>query len=257
MFDAHLYRGTAADYDRYRLPYPPALLSSLLGRVQGRSQLMDLACGTGQLAFALCPSFSSTWAVDQEPSMVSIVASRGVASVRAVVASASSLSAPESGFDLIVIGNAFHRLERDRVAVLAYSWLKPGGSLALCWSESPWEGSAPWQAELRAVLSSWRSRLGDRLPSGWASDRAARPDAAVLESAGFSFRGRVSVVVPHRWTVPSVAGFVYSTSFLPRGLFGSLAADFEAELADRLRGELKSRISYAYDLVSKPGGVCV
>src|ERR1700733_6419540 len=94
LFDADLYRGTADAYARYRLPYPPAMLSSLLGRVSGRAVVMDLACGTGQLTFALCDSFGETWAVDQEPSMVSVVASRGVPGVRAVVAPAESLEAP-------------------------------------------------------------------------------------------------------------------------------------------------------------------
>lgn len=249
-FDADLYSDAAGDYDRYRLPYPPALLASLLGRVSGRSRLMDLACGTGQLAFALCSHFSSTWAVDQEPSMVSAVAARNVASVRPVAAAAESLSAPAFAFDLIVIGNAFHRLPRERVAALAKSWLRPGGALALCWSDSPWAGAEPWQEEFRAVIASWRSRLGERLPAGW---DAGPSHEAVLTAAGFPPPSRFTVVVPHRWTALSLAGFVYSTSFLPRSLFGDRTAEFESELAERLPGELTSRTSYAYDLTHSTG----
>jgi SAM-dependent methyltransferase len=252
-FNTDLYRDTGPDYDRHRLPYPPALISSLLSHVSGRSRLMDLACGTGQLTFALCSEFSSTWAVDQEPSMISVVAARGVPAVRAVIGSAESLEAPLCAFDLIVIGNAFHRLPRERVASSAFSWLRPGGSLALCWSDSPWEGQEAWQSAFRSVIASWRDRLsaGDRLPAGWSSARAARPDADVLSAAGFSVSGRFSFSVPHRWTVPALAGFVYSTSFLPRSVFGDRAAEFEAELGDRLAGELVSPVSYAFDLASR------
>jgi SAM-dependent methyltransferase len=230
------------------------MLSSLLDQVAGRSRLMDLACGTGQLTFALGDSFASTWAVDQEPSMVERVAARGVPSVRAVVAAAESLEAPAGSFDLIVIGNAFHRLPRDHVAASAFSWLRPGGSLALCWSDSPWAGEAPWQAEFRSVLSAWPDRLGarDRLPAGWADDRSARPDAAVLSATGFANRGRFTFSTTHRWTVATLAGFTYSTSLLPRAVFGDQAAEFEAELADRLPGELTSLTTYAYDLATKP-----
>jgi SAM-dependent methyltransferase len=252
VFDADLYRGTAEDYDRYRLRYPPELLSSLLSRVTGRGRMMDLACGTGQLAFALCPAFESTWAVDQEPSMVAVVASRAVPSVRAVVASASLLRAPAAAFDLIAVGNAFHRLDRDRVASLAYSWLKPGGSLALCWSDSPWTGPAPWQATLRDIMASWRSRLGDRLPADWSAGRTARPDAAVLAAAGFTVGDRFTCTLRHGWTAASLAGFVYSTSVLPRSFFGALTPEFESELARRLPGDLTSETSYAYDLATKP-----
>src|SRR5690349_8626147 len=52
-FAVSLLRGTAEYYDRYRLPYPEAMVGDLARRAQvpGRGRLLDLACGTGQLAF--------------------------------------------------------------------------------------------------------------------------------------------------------------------------------------------------------------
>ena len=54
-FRPDLYRGSAGYYDRYRLPYPEAMIADLVRRaeVSGRGRLLDLACGTGQLAFPL------------------------------------------------------------------------------------------------------------------------------------------------------------------------------------------------------------
>ena len=54
-FAPDLYRGTAGYYDRYRLPYPAEMLDDLVGRagISGQGRLLDLACGTGQLAFPL------------------------------------------------------------------------------------------------------------------------------------------------------------------------------------------------------------
>jgi SAM-dependent methyltransferase len=77
-FAPDLYRGTAAYYDEFRLPYPATLISDLTCRASpwGRGRLLDLACGTGQLAFALCDSFAEVWAVDQEPDMVEVVAAK-------------------------------------------------------------------------------------------------------------------------------------------------------------------------------------
>jgi hypothetical protein len=48
-FAADLYRGTAGYYDRYRLPYPEAMIEDLArtAQVSGRGRLLDLACGTG------------------------------------------------------------------------------------------------------------------------------------------------------------------------------------------------------------------
>ena len=112
-----LFRGTAEYYDRFRLSYPEAMISDLVRRTgaSGRGRLLDLACGTGQLAFALQSSFAEVWAVDQEPDMVDVVqakaAAAGAGEVRPVVSSAEYLDADPGSFELAVIGNAFHRLD--------------------------------------------------------------------------------------------------------------------------------------------------
>jgi ubiquinone/menaquinone biosynthesis C-methylase UbiE len=74
-FAVDLYQGTAEYYDRYRLPYPAAMIEDLITRaeVSGRGRLLDLACGTGQLAFPLCRSFAEVWAVDREPDFTQMV----------------------------------------------------------------------------------------------------------------------------------------------------------------------------------------
>ena len=45
--------------------------------VTGSGTLLDIACGTGQLAFALHARFARTWAVDQEPDMIAVVREKG------------------------------------------------------------------------------------------------------------------------------------------------------------------------------------
>ena len=142
-FATDLYRGSAAYYDRYRLPYPEAMLTDLIRRaeISGHGRLLDLACGTGQLAFPLRRWFSEVWAVDSEPGMVEAVrakaADQGAENVRPLVSDAGTLDALPGYFELTVVGNAFHRLNRDLVAGRILSWLRPGGYLALCWSSGP------------------------------------------------------------------------------------------------------------------------
>ncbi len=58
VFRTDLYRGTASFYDRYRPPYPDALLEELTRRsgVSGTGRLLDIACGTGQISLPLARS---------------------------------------------------------------------------------------------------------------------------------------------------------------------------------------------------------
>ena len=160
-FRQDLYRGTAHYYDRFRVPYPSALIDDLLDRaeVSGEGRLLDLACGTGQISLAMQSSFKEVWAVDHEPDMIGVVRENaeeaGIHNISFWTSSAEDLLAPEASFDLVAIGNAFHRLHRETVALCARRWLRPGRYLALLWSRAPWRGEAPWQQAMSATLDRW------------------------------------------------------------------------------------------------------
>lgn len=264
-FAADLYQGTAGHYDRYRLPYPEAMIAHLIQRagVSGDGRLLDLACGTGQLAFPLRQWFSEVWAVDREPDMVHVVRAKaealGAGNIRPVVADAETLDAQPGSFELAVIGNAFHRLDRDLVATRLLGWLRPGGCAALCWSLAPHLGGEEWQRALAATLDRWRAALGvtDRVPANWDEPRRLRPDHQILADAGFAVAGHQEFAVEHRWRLPELAGFIRSTSFLPAAVLGDQGAAFDADLEAALGpfaedGAFTETVSFAYDLARKP-----
>jgi ubiquinone/menaquinone biosynthesis C-methylase UbiE len=264
-FAADLYRGTAAAYERYRLPYPAAMIADLVrsARVSGRGRLLDLACGTGQLAFPLRGWFAEVWAVDQEPDMVEAVrakaATAGARNLLPVESSAETLGAQPEYFELTVVGNAFHRLDRDLAACRIFDWLQPGGHLALCSTSQPWNGEQSWQLALVAALERWKSALGaqQRIPAGWEEARTRRPDSEVLSDAGFELADSREFAIDHRWTLPELAGLIRSTSFLPAVVLADQAAAFDADLAASLSphsddGVFPQTMSFTYELARKP-----
>jgi SAM-dependent methyltransferase len=265
-FAADLYHGTAGYYDRYRLPYPEAMLADLVQHAQlsSHGRLLDLACGTGQLAFPLRRWFSEVWAVDQEPDMVEVVRAKADAmeagNIRSFAADAATLTAEPGHFELVVIGNAFHRLDRDLITRRLRGWLRPGGWVALCWSSGPEAGGEQWQQALAAVLGRWRPALGAerRVPADWDQARRRRPDQQVLSEAGFEVFGRREFAVGHQWGLPELAGYVRSTSVFPPAVLADQSAAFDADLAASLRpfgggGAFTQTVSFAYDLARKPG----
>jgi SAM-dependent methyltransferase len=231
--------------------------------VSGRGRLLDLACGTGQLAFPLRHWFAEVWAVDQEPDMVEVIRAKAAtaqaSNFRPAVSSAETLGAPPEYFELAVIGNAFHRLDRDLVTSRIFRWLQPGAHLALCWSSQPWTGQQSWQRALAAAVDRWKAALGaeHRIPAGWEEARSRRPDSEVLCSAGFELAGSHEFAIEHRWTLPELAGLIRSTSFLPAAVLGSQAAAFDADLAASLGrhrddGAFTETVSFVYELARKP-----
>jgi SAM-dependent methyltransferase len=221
VFRRDLYQGTAGYYDRFRLPYPQALTDDLAHRAgaDGTGRLLDLACGTGHVCFALHARFAEVWAVDQEPEMVAVVRDKARAAglpVRALAGPAEGLSAPGASFDLVTIGNAFHRLPRDAVAARAFGWLRPGGFLALIWGSSPWDGQQPWQRALARTMDRWQARAGarDRVPAGYEQDRRERPDPVILAGVGFEIAGCYRFPAAHEWT-PETIDYAYDLARRP------------------------------------------
>jgi SAM-dependent methyltransferase len=262
-FRADLYEGTAADYDAYRPPYPTALIDDLRARsgITDHARVLDLACGTGQVAFALAPFVAAVVAVDQEAGTVEFARRKaerlGVANIDWVTASAET--APLDGqFQLVTLGNAFHRVERDVVAGRVVPHLVDGGCVAVLGGGMPWPGDASWQQAIEAVTTRWQTELGswDRIPSGWQDAMDRDPHARVLERAGLVYEGKFEFSVAYRWSVESLAGFVYSTSLLSRAVLGTRIDDFERDLSRALLdarpdGDFEHELSFGYELARR------
>ncbi len=261
-FDPDLYRGTARDYDRFRVACPDVMIDGLLDAAgpSGHGRLLDLACGTGQITFALAERFAEVWAVDQEPGMIELVRAKAQAipdtHVHAVAFRAEDLVAPANAFELVAIGNAFHRLRREAVAANSFRWLEPNRWIALLWSTGPWTGDTGWQVAMAAVVERWKTRLGAqaRAPAGWEEPRRRRPDTDVLASAGFRDVRSARFPTIHDWTADELIGFVYSTSVLPRAVLGDQASDFERDIRRELgdRSVLRETIDFACEVARRP-----
>lgn len=264
-FRRDLYQGTAGYYDRFRVPYPPDLIDDLADRAgaDGAGRLLDLACGTGQLGFALHARFAEVWAVDQEPEMIAVVRDKaraaGLTRFRALACAFEDLQASAGSFDLVAVGNAFHRLPRDAVAASTCRWLQPGGFLALAWGGSPHEGEAPWQRTLGATMDRWKTQVQahGRVPADYARVRRERPDFAILRDAGFEIVGRHQFAAVRDWTAETLAGYVMSTSVLSPVALGDRATEFADDLRRALHasqpdGLFRQTIIFACDLARRP-----
>lgn len=260
QFRPDLYRGTAHYYDRYRVPYPARLIDDLVTRaaVSGTGRLLDLACGPGRVTFALSEHFSDALAIDQEEEAIGyardLADERGASYVSWRTGRAEELEV-SGPFELITVGDAFHRLNRPRIAGLAARWLQPRGHIALLWTSMPWQGAAPWQKAAMEVVVYWMEVTGSlqNVPSSLADTLAQQPHQAVLAGAGLKVLGAYEFREPHSWTLEALAGFAHSTSILSRTALGVHLEAFERDLRDRLLavqpgGHFDETVSFTYDL---------
>jgi SAM-dependent methyltransferase len=232
-----LFRGTVPYYIRYRVPYPDPLLTQILERagVSGQGHLLDLGCGTGELALRLAPSFRETIAVDPDQEMLAaakqILHELKIPNIQWRNQRAEQFSADADSFELVTIGAAFHWMDRPAIAERVRDWLQPGQPLVVLGYTSIWSGTADWQFLVRSVIQKW---LGEkrRAGSGEYNDRL-EPHELVLIQARYTLE-EIEYQQPHTWRLDELVGNLYSTSFASPAVLGERQPAFEADLRKTL-----------------------
>lgn len=119
-------------YEQYRLPYASQAVDDLLDYIGPVHVVADIGAGNGQLTRLFAGRCMRLYAVEPDPAMRQ-VASTALADwptiqVRAGCAERTNLY--ESSFDLVVVGNAYHRFKPEACAELRRI-LRPSGWIAL------------------------------------------------------------------------------------------------------------------------------
>ncbi|MFD4356754.1 class I SAM-dependent methyltransferase [Nocardia sp. NPDC058518] len=260
-----LFRGTAEYYSRYRPAYPERLFEDLLARTGQGGLLIDLACGTGEIAIPLHDRFAHVQAVDLEPDMVEVGRRKAIevdaTNIDWSVGRAEDLVVTDPA-QLVTIGNAFHRLDRPMIAERAGQWLDPGGFLAIVGSSTPWSGTESWQAIAVDVVARWSGEPGrPASPATATADSSAPPRRTheeILREAGFLDVTEYRFPTPHAWTADEFLGFLWSTSYTASIRQNpAVAEEFEKDLRAQLlecepSRQLQESIAHYYILGRKP-----
>lgn len=264
-FPHDAFAGTANYYLRYRVPYPIVLLRDLVERTgaTGEGRLLDLACGPGRVTLALASFFQEVWAVDLEPEMIEVgqkeAARRGVTNINWMVGKAEEVQAASASFTLITIGEAFHRLDQQHVAQQALAWLQPGCCLVSLGNYGVMEGNEAWQRIVADIARRWTSRVSPSVNTAAQPKPGSSPEhyESVYRDTGFVDVASYTFVEEYDWSIETIIGNLYSTSFCSRIVLGDKSEPFEAELKATLlahdpRGYYREAIRFGYTLGRKP-----
>jgi SAM-dependent methyltransferase len=130
---ARSFHRAAAEYDRGRPGWPPAILDLL--PVDRKATVLDLGAGTGKLTEVLVDRYARVVAVEPLDELRAILAERvPEANVRAGVAEQIPLADAE--VEGVFAGQAFHWFANDAAVAEIARVLRPGGVLALLWNRA-------------------------------------------------------------------------------------------------------------------------
>jgi len=99
----------------------------------GKENILELACGSGQLSFYLADKCSSYTATDFSENMIKEASKKNKASVNGLkfeLQDATAITYPDNTFDVVVIANALHIMpDPDKAMKEISRVLKSGGTL--------------------------------------------------------------------------------------------------------------------------------
>src|SRR5437868_5213431 len=232
-YDPHRFRTTVPFYERYRLGYPEWLITRVAAEtgLSAGDAVLDLGCGPGTLSIPFARLGMTVLGVDPEPNMLAAAAAAArEAGVTVEWKQGSSFDLPKSigPFKLVVMGRAFHWMDRTATLAILDGLVAPDGVVALFDDEHP-----------RTVENAWRRKLDE---VGRRYGRAEEPHIRERESgiyrthesyllaSAFSDLVRIAVIVRRARTTADIVGLAYSLSTSSPHKLGERKAAFEADL---------------------------
>lgn len=240
--EAGPFVGTARYYSEFRPDYPTAVFDLLTveAPLEAMSTALDLGCGTGLLTLSLAERVASVTGVDPDPGMLEEAArlarKRDQRNIRWVLSSAERFDDKPGGYRLVVIGSAFHWMDRSVVTARAHQLLEPGGLFAVLGNPSPLFLVQPGGHRLdregvgtavAAAVAAVQDRWFDPKER---SDRRLTRHEEVIRASPFGVATLLSVPTRQEWDIHSLVGFLRSTSLRPDQVLGSRFQEFADEV---------------------------
>ena len=232
------FSSAAGYYTDYRKPYPAKLFDLVRSsfNLDGSGELLDVGCGTGQIAVPMSGNFARILGVDISTEMINNARNHalatGISNVEFSVMSAEQIGSISGPYDLVTFGSALHWMDIAQTLKLATGLLRPIGGVALLDMRSIWGGSTDWEQAVVQVVQKWigtERKAGSSTFQASTNSKVSYEDA--LETAGLDVFDSGSIETSYMVDIPFIIGHLYTTSYCNKKLLGSEAPRFEQELA--------------------------
>lgn len=232
------FSSAAGYYTDYRKPYPAKLFDLVRSsfNLDGSGELLDVGCGTGQIAVPMSGDFARILGVDISTEMINNARNHalatGISNVEFSVMPAEEIGSISGPFDLVTFGSALHWMDIAQTLALAAGLLRLGGGVALLDMRSIWGGSTDWEQTVVQVVQKWmrtERKAGSSTFQASTNPKISYEDA--LETAGLDVFDSGSIETSYLVDIPFIIGHLYTTSYCNKDLLGSDAPTFEQELA--------------------------
>jgi len=255
--ERELFKGTAWYYSHYRFGYPQEFFDYVteLFNLDTQSRVLDLGCGTGQIALPLAKRVAEVVGVDPEQDMLDEAAKQaeksGIKNIKWVLKKAEDIDESLGNFKLTTMGASFHWMDQKRVLQNIYDRTEKGGGVVLVSDHglSPWsEPKDDWQ-KVRTTI--FKKYIGEERRAGTGIYKPS-PDKFedLLINSPFGGYQEWTHTYTKKQTLEEAVNYMYSTSFAQKRFFGDKVGEYEEELKRELL-KIEPLGIFAQDVVVK------
>ncbi|MCA0985893.1 class I SAM-dependent methyltransferase [Guptibacillus algicola] len=202
--------------------------------LRGQEKMIDVGCGPGQLAIRLADWTGHITGVDVEEEMLR--EARGMADalkIRNIDWKLADIeefirTEEQESIKLVTMGKSFHWLNRSRFLEQLYPTIQRSGGIAVIDDYQPNKVLADWQITFQEITKKWYGE--DRRAGKGIYDHPIQSHEEVIEESHFSLKTIDCNPYDHHWTLETLLGHHYSTSYGLKSYLGKNVDGFEDEV---------------------------
>jgi len=239
-FDPELYRGTHQYYAKYRPGIPEEVINIIVKHfdIKPSDRILDIGCGTGQVALAMEGKCREMVCLDPDPEMLKWAKKATKNSKMKLIwlnydsEDLGKLKKKLGTFKLATICRAFNWMNQEQTLKDLEDLIEEDGGVALLGDKSFWTGNEVWQQAIKKVIQQF---LGIERRAGKSVFKAPdKPWDEIMAQSAFRFITIHDVPIIRNWNVESIIGYLFSTSFAAPHLFGNQLERFKEEIKNLL-----------------------
>lgn len=257
-----LFHGTYKYYAKYRPGIPDEVIDTTVKHfnIGLNDRILDIGCGTGQVALAMEGRCGEMVCLDTDPEMLKQAKKSTKNSnlkLTWIDQDSNDLQAIKSEigiFKVATICRAFHWMNQKQVLRDLNDLIKEDGGITIFGDGSFWTGSEKWQQAVRKVVQKYlgeERRAGDKM-----FKQSDEQWEDIIARSHFRFVETRQVPTMRSWNIGSIIGWLFSSSFARPDYFGGQLSAFKRDIKNTLlslnpKGIFQENVVWAIILASR------